>query len=222
MREFVPLLPGVAPFGMIAGVAALNAGMNPIESVLNSLIVYAGSSQLVAAQMLGAGSPWWLIVAVSAIVNLRFAMYSAAMREPLRVLRGWHRPFGAYIMTDHAFAVCLRRFQTLERERWAGYYLGGSVLMWVVWIGATAVGALLGARLPPEWQLEWTVPLVFLAFMMAAIRNRSTLVAAMVGGAVAVLLANWPYRLGLVVGSLAGIAAGMVFDQLEAHRRKAS
>jgi len=44
------------------------------------------------------------------------------------------------------------------------------------------------------------------------IRSRATLVAAVVGGVVAVWAANLPYNLGLIAASIAGVAAGLATE----------
>ena len=45
-----------------------------------SLLVYAGSAQLAALPLIAAGAPLWVIVATGFITNLRFVIYSAALR----------------------------------------------------------------------------------------------------------------------------------------------
>ena len=47
---------------------------------LMSLLVYAGSAQLAALPLIVAGAPLWVIVATGLITNLRFVIYSAALR----------------------------------------------------------------------------------------------------------------------------------------------
>ena len=53
--------------------------------------------------------------------------------------------------------------------------------------------------------------------LVPALRTRADLAAAIVAGAVALVAAGLPYRLSLVVASLAGIAAGVAVER--AHRR---
>ncbi|MBN1965719.1 MAG: AzlC family ABC transporter permease, partial [Anaerolineae bacterium] len=79
VRALLPILLGTTPFGMIYGIAAIEAGLSPAEALGMSLIVFAGSSQFVAAGLFGAGAPGPVIVATTFIVNLRHMLYSASL-----------------------------------------------------------------------------------------------------------------------------------------------
>jgi predicted branched-subunit amino acid permease len=82
------------------------------------------------------------------------------------------------------------------------------------WIVLTLIGATVGQRLPESWSLDFAVPLCFLALLIPAIRNRPTLLAALIGGLGATLFAFLPYNLGLFVGALLGITAGTTLETL--------
>ncbi|AFZ67209.1 AzlC family ABC transporter permease [Deinococcus peraridilitoris] len=216
--DFLPLLPGVVPFAAIAGIAALQAGLTPTQASGMSLIVYAGSAQLVACSMIAAQVPPLLIVATSAIVNLRFAMYSASMTPHLASLPAPLKLLGAYGLTDQSYALAMTR--TNPRERTAPYYLGASLIMWLTWQLGTLAGALLGARIPPAWSLEFTVALSFIALAVPTVKDKATLLAALTAGLVAVATAGLPYRLNLIIGTLVGIAVGMAARRWARSRRQ--
>ena len=198
---------------MVAGIAAVQAGFSPAQSIAFSLIGYAGSAQLVASKMVAGDAPTLLIVLSTLIVNLRFALYSASLLPlfaAVPVVRRW--PL-AYLLTDQSYAVTLGR---PERETDpVRYYLGSSVLMWLTWQTGTAVGALLGARIPASWPLDFAVPLSFIALLVPALRTRPQLMAAVVSGLVAVASSALPFRGNLVLGAACGIVAGLTSQRLE-------
>ncbi|MBB6099961.1 putative branched-subunit amino acid permease [Deinobacterium chartae] len=207
--DFVPVLSGVIPFALIAGVAAVQAGLTPLEAAAMSLIAYAGSAQLVACSMIATGSPAALIVATSLVVNLRFAMYSASIAPHLTRLPGPLKLLGAYALTDQTYALAIARLERGEfGSAGAAYYLGAAALMWGAWQIGNLSGALLGSGLPAAWSLDFSIALTFIALAVPTLRSRPALLAALVAGATAVALAALPYRLGLIVAALAGIAAG--------------
>ena len=70
-RDEAPLLLGVAPFGMIYGIAALAAGVPAWLAQLASAVVFAGAAQLVIVQMLAAGAGFVPIALTSGLLNLR-------------------------------------------------------------------------------------------------------------------------------------------------------
>ena len=86
VRAVVPLLVGVFPFGMIYGALAQAAGIPPVQAQAMSAIVFAGSSQFVTTQLVGADAPGLVIVLTIAIINLRHALYSASVAPYLKQL----------------------------------------------------------------------------------------------------------------------------------------
>jgi 4-azaleucine resistance transporter AzlC len=214
VRVALPITLGVIPFGMVAGVAAVNVGIPAIHAVAMSVIIFAGASQLAAAELIGRNAPVAVVILTVLVVNLRMMMYSASIapyfeRESAR----WKAAL-SYLLTDQAYAVSLLKFRhdgTTSR-RW--YFLGVALSLWVVWQAATVVGILLGASVPGGWHLEFTIPLVFLAVLVPAVTDRATLVAAAIGGTTAVAANGLPFDLGLIVAAIVGIAAGLVAEEV--------
>jgi len=219
VRDMLPMVLGAVPFGLITGVSAIGVGMVPGDAVLMSGLVYAGAAQLAAFSLMGPGASIWVIVLTIAMVNLRFVMYSASIAPWLRRYGIASRLLVAYLMVDQAYALGVLKFRREDADfPRREYMLGMGVTMWLAWMAATAAGAILGAQLPPEWQLDFAVPLSFLALLVPVVRTRPMLVAALTGGSLALALAPLPYNLGLVVASLSGIAAGAVAERLLASR----
>jgi len=79
-RASLPVLLGVAPFGVITGVAMVASGIPPFAAMLMSIFVFAGASMVASAQLLASQAPVLLVVLTAAIINLRFMMYSASLR----------------------------------------------------------------------------------------------------------------------------------------------
>jgi len=99
-------------------------------------------------------------------------------------------------------------------ERRLPYYLGAAIPLWTAWQTSTIVGALVGASVPDDVPLDFAVPLVFLVLLVPALTASHAVVAAVVGGAAAVLaLELGAGDLYILVGAVAGIVAGVVFDR---------
>ncbi|GGQ92838.1 AzlC family ABC transporter permease [Deinococcus ruber] len=212
LRAFLPLIPGVLPFSMVAGIAAVQAGFSPVQSIAFSLIGFAGSAQLIASQMVAGGAPLLLIVGSALIVNLRFALYSASM---LPFFGGVSTPVRwplAYLLTDQAYALTMGRPSSATDV--VRYYAGAALPMWLTWQVGTVVGALLGTHIPATLPLEFAVPLSFIALVIPALRTRPQVLAAVVSGAVAVAAHALPFRLNLIVGAACGIAAALALQSV--------
>ncbi|MEF2145020.1 MAG: AzlC family ABC transporter permease [Desulfovibrionaceae bacterium] len=208
-RALLPIVPGVLPFAAICGMAAVDAGMTVPEAFGFSFIVNAGASQLAALQLLGVDAGFAVVVLAVLVVNLRFIMYSASTAPYLRTAPVWARFLGGYILSDQAFAISVVQ---LEKGASFRFYIGAAVLMYLAWQTGNALGVLLGAFVPPAWELDFAVPLCFLALIFPVLRDRPCGLAAVVGGVVAVAAAALPYNLGLMAGAASGISAGLLAE----------
>jgi predicted branched-subunit amino acid permease len=90
---------------------------------------------------------------------------------------------------------------------------GAAVTLLTVWFAGNAAGVIFGSRIPDSWQLGFGVPLTFLAIVVPTLTTRPLVVTAVVAAAVTVLAAPVPYGANLLIGSLAGIAAGMLMQR---------
>jgi predicted branched-subunit amino acid permease len=111
IRATAPILVGVVPFGMIYGVVAVSEGLDRLPAILMSSLVFAGASQIAAAELWGQGAPFAIVVATGLVINLRFLMYSASLAPHMTGLSTWQRWVGSYLLTDQAYAVSVIRFQ---------------------------------------------------------------------------------------------------------------
>jgi predicted branched-subunit amino acid permease len=215
VRDMAPALVGIVPFGMVCGIGSIAAGVSPLATMAMSGIMFSGSAQIIASQLLAAGAPLLVIVLSCLVVGLRFLVYSAAMAPYLRPLDHRWRNVLSFILTDQAFASTIRRFR--ESEDLAGnasYFLGGGALLWLVWQMAELAGILVGQVIPASWQLEFVVPLCFLAVLAPLLRDRISLLVVAVTVAAAIALDAMPMHLSMICAGLTGIAAGAVADTI--------
>ncbi|MFZ4518292.1 MAG: AzlC family ABC transporter permease [Microthrixaceae bacterium] len=222
--DILPMLVGVVPFGLVAGAAPAAAGFGVLGAVGFSTIVFAGASQLAATGVLADGGSAVVAVLAACTINLRMVLYSASLAPYLSATRRRTRLGVAYLLTDQAYAVSIRRWAGERavhdppgrpRERVA-FYLGAGLTLWVTWQVSTVVGALVGRAVPDDVPLTFAVPLVFLVLLVPTLTNRPAWVAAGAGGVAAVLAAGLGAGpLSVMVGAVVGIAAGFVVDRDE-------
>lgn len=212
MHAILPLLPGIVPFGLIAGVTPISLGYSWFDSLLGSLLMFAGASQLAAYQLLGEGASLWVILLTVAAVNLRYLLYSASVAPDLAGASRSARWLAGYGLTDQIYAVAKRDYPAHQwdvGERLA-YYAGGSVTIWLLWQICTLAGAMVGQVIPVFWSLEFMIPLTFLALALGTLSSRAHQIAALVGAGVSYLGMDLPFNLGLMAGAACGIGAGLV------------
>lgn len=205
----VPMLPGIIPFATLAGVTAVNAGMTPFEALGISLLIFAGASQLAVIQLWAQDASAWVMLATAVVINLRFAIYSAALVPLFHDARPLPRLGVAYTTTDLNFALAAIRLRPdMDLGYRLGFYLGNGFSIWLIWQTVTYIGAIAGTLIPPNWSLDFAMVLMFLTILVMSVRTWPHLVAALTGAAVAIVGHGWPYNSGLFVGAICGVIMG--------------
>jgi 4-azaleucine resistance transporter AzlC len=208
-RDVAPILIGVVPFGLVAGAAVVTAGFGLPEAIGMSLIVCAGASQIVATQLTAQGAPFIIALGTALIVNARMFIYATSIAPVLGEAPGWQRPFLGHMLVDQNYAATMTKGRFRTDVDIVPYYVGAWLALWTVWQTSSIAGALIGAVIPPSWQLDFAVPLVFLAMLAPALKGRVEVeVAVIVGVASALLVPVLPMQTGLIVAMVAGMALG--------------
>jgi len=213
VRDETPILLGVAPFGLIFGALAMDAHIAvPFVQAMSS-IIFAGSSQLIAAQMIGARASALVILLVVFVVNLRHALYSASVAPHVRMLAPGWKFLLAYLLTDEAYAVTITHYNQdgdPANKHW--HFLGAGVTLWTTWQVSTAMGIFIGAQLPQNWPLDFVLPLTFIALVVPALKDKASVVAAVTAALVGILTFGFPLKTGLLVTAFVGILSGLLVE----------
>ncbi len=214
VRAELPLLVGVFPFGMIYGALALGAGLSPSAAQFMSSIVFAGSAQFAAVQLIHDAAPAAIIVVTIGMINLRHMLYSASMAPYLKDLSTRWKSLLAYLLTDEAYAATAVHYQeqgATSTSHW--FFLGAGLALWTTWQLSSALGIFLRAAIPASWPLDFALPLTFIALVFPALKDRPAVAAAASAGLAALLAYALPYKLGFILAALVGIGAGMLLER---------
>jgi len=209
VRDQLPILLGVIPFGLIFGALAGSVGIPPLAAQGFSLFVFAGSSQFIAVGLIGEMAPAIVIIATIFVVNLRHALYSASMSPHFAPLRLPWKLSLSWLLTDEAFATASTRYSHGNTASAHWYTLGTGLALWTAWQVSTALGILLGGGIPATLPLAFAITLTFIALLIPTLVDRPTVIAAASAGIVAVILSGLPLRLGLLIGALVGVGIGV-------------
>ena len=213
VRDETPILLGVVPFGLLFGALAISAHLSTFAAQAMSSIIFAGSAQFIAAQLVGTGTSGLVILMVVFVVNLRHALYSASVAPNVKHLKTGWKLLLSYLLTDEAYAVTITHYNKegdSANKHW--YFLGAGLTLWASWQVSTAVGIFIGAQIPPGWPLGFILPLTFIALVVPALRDRAGVAAALVSGAVGLLALGLPYKTGLLLAAMIGILTGLLVE----------
>jgi 4-azaleucine resistance transporter AzlC len=214
------LVASSAGFGVVFGLTARSAGFSPIEAIAFSVIVFAGASQFAAAGMVAAGFAWPAIVVLTALINARHILYSAAMAPWLRSLSRLKRVVMAHFLTDESFALASVHFRRLGRVDPAGYWIAAIGATFIPWNLATILGVLGGQFIPDPRVLgiDIVFPAAMAGLAVGLTNGRREVVAAAVGVACAVVIGLlWDSRAGIVAGGLIGPLVGLAVPARPGH-----
>jgi 4-azaleucine resistance transporter AzlC len=197
----LPLALAPLLFGAAFGVLAIEADMGWAAAVVMSATTFAGSAQFAAASILDTGGGALAAIVAAVLLNARYAPLSIAVASIFPgSLRRWL--VESQLIVDESWALAGRsgRFDY-------AILAGAGILLYVLWVGGTAIGTVVGDLLDPEAiGLDAAFPALFLALLAPYLRTRRALVTALVAGAITlVLLPLAPAGVPIVVASAAAL-----------------
>lgn len=215
VRDSIPLLVGAIPFGITCGIMAIAAGLSYGETLLMSILVFAGAAQFIAITMLGAGaSGGELIVVTTLLVNLRHLVMGASLAPHIISLPVSLQAFLSFGMTDETYAITIERIR--KKGYNPGYQLGVTMMFYSGWVVATAVGVLLSGYIsdPLGWGLDFAMPAVFLAMLVPRLISPIALVVCGVAAIVGILgMLYLPGKWYIIVACLAAVIVGGLLEK---------
>lgn len=214
----LPFLIVVGPFALLFGVVATEAGFNLLEVMGFSVLVIAGAAQFTAVQLMSEHAPTIVVILTALAVNLRTAMYSAALTPHLGAAPFHTRMLAAYLVIDQPFAVSVAEFEKrpdMSLSEKTAFFFGTAAPLVPVWFAMTLVGALLGKSIPPDYALDFAIPITFLAMLAPMLRTLPHIIAAVTSIMAMLALSFIPYNGGLLIAGILAMIAGA-----EAERRK--
>ena len=122
---------------------------------------------------------------------------------------------------DQTYALSVSAYE--DRVDWGvadkvAYFAGTALPVFPAWVGSTFVGAVLGARVPDEWALDFALPLAFLALVGPLLKTRAHVAAAFVSVVGALALVWVPWNLGLILAAILALMTGAEVERRTAAR----
>ena len=212
LRDSLGIMVSAGGFGLVYGLAARAAGFSPLEASAMSVFVFAGAAQFVAVGYVVAAVPWYAIVGLTAFLNARHVLYSAALAPYLADRPKWVRAAMAHLLTDEAFALAIAHFRRTGHGDVRGYLVGAMVSTFIPWNLATIIGLTIGEGIPDpnRFGLDVIFPAAMGGLAVGLITGRRELVAAISGAVIGVAVGlAWDPAAGIIAGGILGPLVGM-------------
>lgn len=205
----LPVVMGYIPVGFAYGVLGVNAGLSTINTILMSLIVFAGSAQLMATGFFAQGLNPFSIIATTFIVNLRHLLMSASLSTHMKKWRKFEVAGFCYELTDETFAVHSMRFTDGDTSALPAMTI--NLICQLSWVFGSSVGALAGNLISDvkPFALDYALPAMFIALLILQVHNRKHVIVAITGAVISMILwkigiTQWNVILATVFGATVG------------------
>ncbi len=154
----IPILTGFWFLGMAHGIIMAQKGFSFLYPTLMAIIVFGGSLEYVAVELLLSAFAPLQALATALLVQARHLFYGIAMLDKFKGL-GWKRFYLIFGMCDETFSInCTAQVPDGVDRGWFMFFV--TLLDQVYWVSANALGGLLGSLI--------TIDIEGLDFVMTA------------------------------------------------------
>jgi 4-azaleucine resistance transporter AzlC len=186
LRLGFPILLGYAPVGAAFGVVARDLGFTPLQAIVCSATALAGAGQFIALAAMKAGDGLLTVVTATAVVNLRYVLFAAALAPHVARVPVAGQSVLGYTLTDETFAVNIddHRRGTADAYSMAGV----GAISWIGWVGGTVRGAFAAGLIgdPNAWGVQFAMPAMFTALLVAQAEDRRHVIVGVLSAVLAV------------------------------------
>lgn len=205
----LPLSLACAPWGLLAGSLAIDAGLTPAQGQGLSAFVFAGAAQLMAIGMLKSGAGMLSILLTAVLLTSQHLLYGLHMRAHISPLRKRWRFGMGFLLTDELFAL-VSHHDPRQFDRW--YALGVGLTFYLLWNAFTCAGIILGSNIPglANLGLDFSIAATFIALIVPNVRSLPTVICVAVSLVCSVVLNHLHVEAALILSGLAGMGAGFI------------
>ena len=208
VRASIPACLGVIPVGISIGMLGVRAGLTEIEIILMSVMVMAGSSQLMAISMITQGAALSTIIIGTFFINLRHIVMSSSAMHRIKGTTLFKRLLGAFALCDESFAV----FSLSDNSDYS-FLLGSNTALYVSFVGSTVIGTFITSFLPQIVVDSFGIALyaAFLGLLIPGIKHNAKLIMLVIITGLlnciyqCFLPASWSVILSMISGALIGV-----------------
>lgn len=174
---------GLIPLGLAFGLLLTQMGFAWWWAPIFSLLIYAGSMEFLALNLVTAGVGPVSAAVTGFMVNFRHIFYGLTFPRDL-VRGGAGRAYSTYALTDESYAIASAR-----RPRSGVQVLTIQAFCQSMWVLPGIVGALVGEVIPAGIQgMEFALVALFVVLAWETFRNNRDLSLVLIAGSLAVLV----------------------------------
>ena len=218
VKSIASVCPGIFAWGLMTGVAMVNAGLSVPDALAMTLLVFAGSSQLAVLPLLAVHAPLIVVLATAFCVNLRFVVFSAHLQPYLAHYPRAYRLCASYFTGDISYVQFMQRFATPaltpEGQDEEQAFLAGNVFLnWATWMTGSILGVLLTQYIPIEWGVGFAGILALVGLTCKMINTPQRGLVAVLASIAACLTVAWPLKLNILFAMVVSVAMCLILER---------
>ncbi len=177
----LPVLLVYIAMGLSFGFLAIENGMSPLNTILMSVLIYAGTAQLVGLQLIVLEASPFSIILTTLIINSRFIVMSSSIGRYLKKFNFYEKIIYACQLTDATFAIHTNRFIKANPPKVELFTT--NIVGHVIWVISTIAGVYLGERNYnlSGFGLDFAMPAMFIGLLIPLIVSRIHLFVCILG-----------------------------------------
>ncbi|MDD6763259.1 MAG: AzlC family ABC transporter permease [Clostridiales bacterium] len=166
----LPIAVGYLAVSFSFGIAAVAAGLSPVEAIIISMTNLTSAGQFASIGIITSGGSYIEMALSQFVINLRYALMGISLSQKLdKSFTRLHALLLGHALTDEIFAVAASRSKKVRPV----YFFGLAVLPYIGWSLGTAAGAVFGALLPDKLCSALSVSIygMFIAIIVPAMKK---------------------------------------------------
>ena len=182
-RDAIGIGVATGAYALSFGAISTAAGLNLLQTVGLSVLMFTGASQFALVGIVGAGGSVWAGAATAALLGTRNALYGLRLASILEA-KGLHRFVTSHFVIDESTAMAIARDNAVESRQ--AFWATG-IAIFILWNLGTLIGALATHAVPnPKvLGLDAAPPAAYLALLAPRLRAREPIVIALLAAAAA-------------------------------------
>lgn len=142
LKRTVPVMAGYIVLGIGYGIVLDSHGYGIVWAFVTSALIYAGSMQFMAVNLLSAGAGIITTALTTVMVNARHLFYGISMIDKYKDTHKY-KPYLIFALTDETYSLVCNDDTLDEKD-----YFQISLFDHIYWVAGSCLGALIGEALP--------------------------------------------------------------------------
>lgn len=210
----LPIVLGYVPIGFAYGVLAGQSGLSASNTLLMSVIVFAGSAQFIAVGLFAAGTGAAVVILTTFFVNLRHLLMAASLAPHLSGWKKRYLAFFSYELTDETFALHSADTTCLGGNMVEA--LAINVTAQLAWVAGSLLGivasGIIGDVKPLG--LDYALPAMFIGLLVGQCQSLVQLATAIFSGLLATAMYLYGFQQSYIIGAtILGASFGLWVEQ---------